>query len=41
MKALWLSTANTMYDEKGDRAYNGKGWIASLQDAVSAYAPGL
>ena len=34
MKVLWLSSANTLSDEKGDRAYNGKGWIASLQEAV-------
>ena len=30
--------ANTLFNEKGDRAYNGKGWIASLQDAVMKYA---
>lgn len=39
MKVLWLSSANTLFDEKGDRSYNGKGWIASLQDAVRQYAP--
>ena len=41
MKVLWLSSANTLYAEKGDRAYNGKGWIASLQDAVREYAPSI
>lgn len=41
MKILWLSSANTLYNEKGDRAYNGKGWIASLQDAVREYAPSI
>lgn len=39
MKVLWLSSANTLCFEKGDRAYNGKGWIASLQNAVTEYAP--
>ena len=37
MKVLWLSSSNTLFNEKGDRAYNGKGWIASLQDAVAEY----
>lgn len=41
MKVLWLSSANTLCDEKGDRAYNGKGWIASLQGAVREYAPSV
>lgn len=41
MKVLWLSSANTLFNEKGDRSYNGKGWIASLQDAVRQYAPGI
>lgn len=41
MKVLWLSSANTLYEEKGDRAYNGKGWIASLQDAFREYAPSI
>ena len=36
MKVLWLSPANTLFNEKGDRTYNGKGWVASLQDAVAA-----
>lgn len=41
MKILWLSSANTLFNEKGDRAYNGKGWIASLQNAVCEFAPDL
>lgn len=41
MKVLWLSPANTLFNEKGDRAYNGKGWVASLQDAVREYAPSI
>lgn len=41
MKVLWLSSANTLFNEKGDRSYNGKGWIASLQDAVRQYAPDI
>lgn len=41
MKVLWLSSANTLFNEKGDRAYNGKGWIASLQETVTAYCPDI
>lgn len=41
MKVLWLSSANTLFNEKGDRTYNGKGWIASLQEAVTAYCPDI
>ena len=41
MKVLWLSSTNTLFCEKGDRAYNGKGWIASLQDAVTEFCPDI
>ena len=41
MRVLWLSPANTLFNEKGDRAYNGKGWVASLQSAVRTYAPDI
>lgn len=41
MRILWLSPTNTLFNERGDRAYNGKGWVASLQSAVREYAPGL
>lgn len=41
MKVLWLSSANTLFNEKGDRAYNGKGWIGSLQKAVREFAPDI
>lgn len=41
MKVLWFSSANTLFNEKGDRSYNGKGWIASLQDAVRQSAPDI
>lgn len=37
MKVLWLSSSNTLFNEKGDRAYNGKGWIASLQRALKQF----
>ena len=41
MKVLWLSSANTLFKEKGDRAYNGKGWISSLQDTVCGLCPDI
>ncbi len=39
MNVLWLSSANILFNEKGDRTYNGKGWIGSLADAVQEFAP--
>ena len=41
MRVLWLSSANTLFNEKGDRAYNGKGWIASLQETVCSTCHGI
>lgn len=41
MRVLWLSSTNTLFDEKGDRAYNGKGWISSLQKTVTEYLPDI
>ncbi len=41
MRVLWLSSTNTLSDEKGDRSYNGKGWIASLQETVLSRCPDI